>query len=84
MFATKHREPTIADDLSSPLYNFLTGVCRNLNCYADCIGGYHDHIHIAERVSNYIEGQWDHHRRVSFQDELRKLLKENAMMYDER
>ncbi|HEY3761119.1 MAG TPA: IS200/IS605 family transposase [Verrucomicrobiae bacterium] len=37
-----------------------------------------------EPVSNYIAGQEEHHRTVSFQDELRKLLREHKIEFDER
>ena len=35
-------------------------------------------------VKAYIEGQEDHHRKWSFQDELRRILRENEVEYDER
>lgn len=38
----------------------------------------------ADRVVAYIRGQDEHHRRVSFQDELRGLLREAGMEFDER
>lgn len=37
-----------------------------------------------EQVRRYIAGQPEHHRKVSFQDELRSLLKRYQMQYDER
>jgi len=37
-----------------------------------------------EAVRDYIAGQEEHHRKVSFQDELRTLLKRYALEYDER
>jgi REP element-mobilizing transposase RayT len=37
-----------------------------------------------EAVRKYIEGQAEHHRRVSFQDELRELLRRYEMEFDER
>ena len=38
----------------------------------------------AEEVRRYIQGQEEHHARVSFQDELIALLKKNRIKYDER
>jgi putative transposase len=35
-------------------------------------------------VARYIENQEAHHKKISFQDEYRKFLKENQMEYDER
>jgi REP element-mobilizing transposase RayT len=37
-----------------------------------------------ERVKKYIANQEEHHRRMSFQDELRGLLLEHQMEWDER
>ncbi len=37
-----------------------------------------------EAVRDYIAGQEEHHRKVSFQDELRALLKRYAVEFDER
>jgi hypothetical protein len=36
------------------------------------------------RVSRYIERQETHHRRVSFQDELREFLRRHGQEWDER
>lgn len=36
------------------------------------------------KVRAYIRGQEEHHRRVSFQDELRELLRRHGIEYDER
>lgn len=38
----------------------------------------------AEAVVRYIEAQAEHHRRVSFQDELRTLLNRHEVEFDER
>ena len=37
-----------------------------------------------EEVRNYIEKQADHHRRMTFQDELRALFKRHGIEFDER
>jgi putative transposase len=36
------------------------------------------------RVQRYIASQEEHHRRLSFQDELRQLLKKHGIEFDER
>lgn len=36
------------------------------------------------RVRRYIQGQEDHHKKVSFRDELIALLQRNRIDYDER
>jgi putative transposase len=37
-----------------------------------------------ESVRNYIAGQEEHHRKVSFQDEFRRFLARYAIAFDER
>ena len=37
-----------------------------------------------ERVKKYIENQRQHHRRLGYQDEVRKLLRKHSMEWDER
>ena len=37
-----------------------------------------------ETVRNYIAGQEEHHRKVSFQDEFRELLRRYEIEFDER
>ena len=37
-----------------------------------------------ERVKRYIENQKEHHLRIGFQDEVRSLLREYSMEWDER
>ncbi|HEV8581661.1 MAG TPA: IS200/IS605 family transposase [Thermoanaerobaculia bacterium] len=39
---------------------------------------------LVPRVCNYIRTQEEHHRKVSFKDELISLLKKNKIPYDER
>ncbi len=39
---------------------------------------------MAERVRKYILNQEEHHRKVSFQEEMVALLKRNGVSYDER
>ncbi len=37
-----------------------------------------------EEVKNYIESQEEHHRKLTFQDELRALLRKHEIEFDER
>jgi len=37
-----------------------------------------------EDVKNYITGQEQHHRKISFQDELREFLRRYEIQFDER
>lgn len=38
----------------------------------------------ADRIIAYIKGQEEHHRKVTFQEELRGLLQESGTQFDER
>lgn len=46
IFSTKNRVPLISDDIKDELFNYLGGVCRNLECNPLQVGGYKDHVHI--------------------------------------
>jgi hypothetical protein len=37
-----------------------------------------------DRVQEYIGSQEEHHRRLSFQDELRNILRKHGIAFDER
>ncbi|MDL2304449.1 IS200/IS605 family transposase [Bacteroides sp. OttesenSCG-928-D19] len=46
-FSTKHRVPLLANrEVSSRLWEFIGGICREMKCYPIQIGGYSDHVHI--------------------------------------
>ena len=47
-------------------------------------GGFSVSESVLETVSQYIEQQEEHHRKMSFQDEYRKLLEKHGVPYDER
>ena len=46
IFSTKNRVPLITDDIKDELFNYLGGVCKNLECNPVQVGGYRDHVHI--------------------------------------
>lgn len=46
IFSTKNRVPLITDDIKDELFNYLGGVCKNLECNPLQVGGYRDHVHI--------------------------------------
>ena len=54
IFSTKYRKPMITDDIENELYNYLGGICNNLDCQPIKVGGYINHIHILCRLSNNI------------------------------
>ncbi|WP_312075307.1 IS200/IS605 family transposase [Chryseobacterium sp.] len=46
IFSTKNRVPFLTDDIKDELFNYLGGVCKNLECNPLQVGGYKDHVHI--------------------------------------
>lgn len=54
IFSTKNREPLIFDSVKDELFNYLGGVCKNLECNPIQVGGYRDHIHILCLLSKKI------------------------------
>ena len=54
VFSTKNREPNIHPDIEQRLYEYMAGICKNLESTAIQIGGYTDHIHILFLLSKKI------------------------------
>lgn len=54
IFSTKNRVPLITDDIKDELFNYLGGVCKNLECNPLQVGGYRDHVHILCLLSKKI------------------------------
>ena len=54
VFSTKNRERLISDDIKDDLFNYLGGVCKNLECNPLQVGGYNDHVHILCLLSKKI------------------------------
>ncbi|RZK11771.1 MAG: IS200/IS605 family transposase [Flavobacterium sp.] len=54
VFSTKNREPNIHTDIEQKLYEYMAGICKNLESTAIQIGGYTDHIHILFLLSKKI------------------------------
>ncbi|MEJ7644483.1 MAG: IS200/IS605 family transposase [Chryseolinea sp.] len=133
VFATKGRKSFISSDIANKLYPYLNGICNNMNCYPQLIGGHVNHVHILchlsknvalskfieqlkssssrwlkaqeelmdfswqngysafsvnnrglNNVREYIANQHVHHRRLTYEEELRSLLIENELPFDER
>ncbi|MDR2190858.1 MAG: IS200/IS605 family transposase [Candidatus Peribacteria bacterium] len=53
-FSTKYRLPSIDDSIQSDLWNYLGGICKQLECNPVQIGGYNDHVHILCTLSRKI------------------------------
>jgi putative transposase len=54
VFSTKHREALIHPPYEQELYNYIVGICKNLECPVVKIGGYTNHIHILCLLSKKI------------------------------
>ncbi|MCP9769240.1 IS200/IS605 family transposase [Lacihabitans sp. LS3-19] len=46
VFSTKYRQAFIDDNIEEELFNYLGGVCKNMECNPIKVGGYRDHVHI--------------------------------------
>ncbi len=46
VFSTKERTPWIQPDIEEELYQYISGVCRNIGCTVIKINGVEDHIHV--------------------------------------
>lgn len=53
-FSTKNRYPFIDDVIKNNLWEYLGGICRELECNPICIGGHNDHVHICCLLSKKI------------------------------
>ena len=46
VFATKNREPTMAEEWEPELWAYMAGEIEGQKCFANKIGGVRDHVHI--------------------------------------
>ena len=53
-FSTKNRYPFIDGGIQEEVFNYLGGICRNLECNPVIVGGHKDHVHILCTVSRKI------------------------------
>lgn len=79
VFSTKYREHTILPEIEQKLYDYIAGICKNLESPAIQIGGITDHIHILFVLSKNIS-------LVSFVKEIKtsssKWIKTQGKQYD--
>ena len=54
VFSTKNHQNLIDDTIESSLYEYLGGICKDLECYPVQVGGYKNHIHILCLLSRKI------------------------------
>ncbi len=51
IFSTKHRNRMIDEAIENEVFNYIGGVCRELECQPVKAGGYLDHVHILSSLS---------------------------------
>lgn len=54
VFQTKNQEALILPEFENELYDYLGGICNNLNCPSLIVGGHLNHIHVLCRLSQNI------------------------------
>lgn len=54
IFSTKHRKNLIDDNIENDLYNYIGGICKELECNPIQVGGYKNHIHLLCLLSRKI------------------------------
>lgn len=54
IFSTKYRQSLILPEIEGELFNYLGGICKNLECNPVLVGGHKDHIHILCLLSQKI------------------------------
>ncbi len=69
VFTTKLRHSHLKDsDLQEKLYGYMSGICKNLGCYALKIGGVDNHVHLLTR----------HSKTVAISDFMRELKRSSS------
>ena len=53
-FSTKNIFPFIDDAIKDELFQYLGGICKNLECWPLIVGGHRDHVHILCLLSRKI------------------------------
>jgi len=53
-FSTKKRVQLIDDNINEELWNYLGGICKELECNPVRVGGHYDHVHICCLLSRKI------------------------------
>uniref|UniRef100_UPI0030EB765F transposase n=1 Tax=Rhodohalobacter sp. 8-1 TaxID=3131972 RepID=UPI0030EB765F len=54
IFSTKHRKNLINDQIETDLYNYIGGICKDLECSPVQVGGRKNHIHLLCLLSRKI------------------------------
>jgi hypothetical protein len=86
VFASKDHVPFLSSANQDILFAYIAGVLKNQSCHSYIVDGAVNHIHIITHIHptiNYVKNQAEHHKTVSFKDELLRLLKEHSVDYKE-
>jgi REP element-mobilizing transposase RayT len=77
---------TLVKDIKLASDDFIKreGIFPNFKGWQDGYGAFTESIKAKERLINYIKNQEDHHRKISFLDEYKQLLKEYEIEFDEK
>jgi len=54
IFSTKHRKNLIVPEIENDLYNYIGGICKELECNPVQVGGHKNHIHLLCLLSRKI------------------------------
>jgi putative transposase len=87
-----HIHPTVAladfvRDVKKGANDWILKNIHDYSCFPGWQIGYGAFTYNYQAKSNlvsYVKNQFEHHKKVSFQDELKKLLEESGIKYDER
>ncbi len=53
-FSTKHRKNQIDDEIENPLFEYIGGICKRMECNPVKVGGHQNHIHILGLLSRKV------------------------------
>ena len=70
--------------VSSSIWMKESGLFPLFEGWQEGYGAFTYSVEHANRIIEYIKNQREHHKSESFEDEYRRLLKENNVIYDER
>ena len=70
--------------IASSNYIKTENIFPEFNGWQEGYGAFTYSISAKDNLIEYVKNQKDHHRKVSFKDEYLKLLKENAIEFDEK
>ena len=73
-FSTKNRVNRIDDKIETPLFEYIGGVCKQMECNPIKVGGHENHIHILCLLSRKIA-------QMTLLENIKKSFKNNNIKY---